>query len=455
MNRFIAPILFGSILLVCAIFIVVFQKMNPEMVSTDGATDSMVLDTNPGAGSGMMAAMQMMFNDMTGKTVLTPRIDIAGMEPAAPRGWFPTPYQTVDGEEITNTTLSRGPIVKDSTNTLLTRFDDAARGRGNAITVTYKRGEQLIAFMMRVPDQLNQNTVRGGMVAMIAQNMRGATDFDGRSGPFALHHGVPIEEGRGYVSSPSSNDNVPVDFRVFTADVSGLFLITVLTNSSDAAVAAVLKGIPMGQLIGMLPEPEPHLLISAEFQTRDAEPSKIVPGPSIARRGYIMKKVRLDYTDTDLSLLNSIIKRDIRSWDDAFERYGTGIGISPDILALLGPLPALRTDLQIEYTARALRKTSRVWTDEEDDILEGMSRRRIVDGDTLVRYIDDNPILSEEVIALINLLPQEFTETELPASDTTARVMVIRRGTKMAQGENTSSSCKIENGVRRCIIGGK
>ncbi len=450
MNRFIAPIFFCGIFLVCAMGVMAFQKMNMD-TTADGA----VVEAAPGVESGMMAAVQMMFNDMTGRTTITPKFDISGMEPAAPRGWYPTQYKTVDGEAITQTKLSRGLMVKDSTNTLLTGFNNAARGRGNAIAITYKRGEQMIAFMMRVPDQLNTNTVHGGMMAMVAQQLRSASDFNsGHDGPFALHHGVPFEETRGYVSSPTTNDDIPVDFRVFKGNLADMFVFTVLTNSSDAAVAAVLEGIPMGQLIGMLPEPEPHLLISVAFQTRDAEPSTVVPGPSIARRAYMMTKVRLDYSRNDVNLLDAIIDRRVLVWADAFERFGSGIGVSSDILALLGPLPALTTANQIEYDARALLLTSRVWTGDESRILSGMENRRLQDRGDAERFLDDNPILSEVVIDLINMLPEKYTETVLPASDTIARVMVIRRGTTINQGESSASVCVIENGVRRCIIGG-
>jgi hypothetical protein len=43
------------------------------------------------------------------------------------------------------------------------------------------------------------------------------------------------------------------------------------------------------------------------------------------------------------------------TWDDMFERDGTGIGLAPEILALLGDLPDMQVSQRIVYDARALR----------------------------------------------------------------------------------------------------
>ena len=160
----------------------------------------------------------------------------------------------------------------------------------------------------------------------------------------------------------STGTKVPVDYRVFGGNVGGMFKIKILTNSSDAAVANVLKNVPVGLIISMLPEPDPHLLISTDLQTRDAEANREVPGPSVARRAYLLVKMRLDYSEREKNILNRMVEGRIMTWDDMFERDGTGIGLAPEILALLGDLPDMHVFQRIVYDARALRQTEREWT---------------------------------------------------------------------------------------------
>lgn len=466
MNKFIFPILFGGILLVATFALMLFQQMNKE---TDTAEGGKVKDngekieyaagSNQAAG-GVAFALQLMFEDLTGSATVAPKVDVSGFVPAAPTGWFETPYKNEDGQAITETTLSRGPIAKSSTNAMLMQFDALAQGKGNGWARTYKRGDQMVSLILYVPEQYNTRTVRGGMMAVISENMRGFDDFGKSREIFALHHGVPIKEEAGYVSSSSSVDDVPIDYRVFNGDVGGMFTFQVLTNSSDAAVANVLRGLPVGDMIALLPEPEPHLLINAEFQTRDAEPSADVPvSPSIARRAYLMKKTRLDFSPRDKSFLNNLIRREIVKWEDAYEDFGIALDIAPEITGLLGPRPALTNAQTVEFTARAYRISDREWTRLENSILDQMARGNVKQYGDIDHYLDDGEVISEDIIALIKLLPQTYDAADasnqagLAESSVTAKDLVIRRGTKIGQGENTFGNCSIELGVRRCVVG--
>jgi len=465
MNKFIFPILFSGILLVAIFALMLFQQMNKGTETAEGGKDKdkggeieYAAGGNDAAG-GMALALRMMFEDLTGSTTVAPKVDVSGFVPVAPAGWLETPYKNEDGQAITETILSRGPIVKSSTNTMLMRFDALAQGKGNGWARTYKHGDQMVSLILYVPEQFNSRTVRGGIMAAISENMRGFDDFGKSREIFALHHGVPIKEEAGYVSSSSSQDDVPIDYRVFNGDVGGMFKFQVLTNSSDAAVANVLRGLPVGEMIALLPEPEPHLLISAEFQTRDAEPSTDVPAsPSIARRAYLMSKTRLDFSSKENGFLNDLTRRNIMKWEDAFEDYGTAVAISPEIKGLLGPMPALTNSQMVEYTARAYRQSGRDWTPVEDSILNQMERRSATKYSDIERYLDNGEVISEDVIALIKLLPQTYdaaeasNQTDLVESPVTAKDLVIRRGTKIGQGENTFGNCSIELGVRRCVV---
>ena len=88
-----------------------------------------------------------------------------------------------------------------------------------------------------------------------------------------------------------------------------------------------------------------------------------------------------------------------------------------------------------------------------------MARQQITEREDVDRYLTDGEVLSEEVSALIRLLSQTYdavavTSPALAPSDVSASELVIRRGTKIGQGENTFGNCKIELGVRRCVVGG-
>lgn len=467
MKRFIFPVLFGGILLVATFVLMLFQQMNgeTETAKADGdkaKSDEVEYETaNNQAPGGIMFALQMMYEDITGQTTIKPKVDVSGYVPAAPTGWFETPYKNEDGEAITQTSMIRTPIAKSSTNTMLMRFDALGQGKGNGFAKTYRRGEQLMSIALYVPDQFNERTIRGGIMAAVSSNMTAHGDFGKSREVFALHHGVPILEADGYVSSKGYQDDVPVDYRVFNGDIGGMFKFQVLTNSSDAAVADLLRALPVGEMIALLPNPDPHLLISAEFQTRDPEPSNIVPEtPSIARRAYLLKMTRLDFSSRDRDFLKDLTQRRIRTWDDAYEDYGIGLAVSSELTSLLGPMPALTNAQKVEYTARAYLQAGRDWTDNEENILEGMARTRVTERKDVDRYLKEGEVVSEDVISLINLLPETYdaaaasVQNGLVESPVSARELVIRRGTSIGQGEATFGNCKIELGVRRCVVGG-
>lgn len=461
MNRFIFPIFFGGILLIAAMVLMLFQQMQADDVADkgDGSDEEITVEAAPSGGGGMAFALQMMWEDMTGAATVRPQLKITDLVPADPEGWYVKDYRTSDGEQITQATLSRSKVVKNTTNSILQRFDDAANGHGNAVARTYLRGRERVAFLMYVPDQFNTNSIRGGMMSVISSQV--SMDFGSagrRTDMFALHHGVPIKEAAPFSKNMSSGIRVPVDYRVFNADVGGMFKIKILTNASDATVAKVMEGIPMGELIAKLPEPDPHLLVSQEFQTYTPDLSREVPGPTIARRAYLLVKTRLDYRDDEKRLLNNMADGSIKGWDDVLDNYGVLIGYAPEITDLLGPLPELSPSLKIKFTSRGLLESPQEWSQEEENILGGMARERIKERKDLDRYLVEGSVLAEEVIGLIRLLPEAYdaaaaTSVGLTPSEVSASELVIRRGTKIGQGASTFGNCKIEMGVRRCVVG--
>jgi len=458
MNRFIFPILFCGIALIAVSGIMVMQQMGGvvNMADTERNPEPNQAQTGSKA-SGIAAAITTMFESVTGQEVIKSDVALTPFLPVTPEGWTVANYVTADGEAITQTTISRGPIYKDSTNQLLLSFEDGTRGRVNAAALTFTEGDQTVAFLLKAPDQFNSNTVRGGMMEAITQNIASATDFGETSAIFALHHGVPFSEADPYQTSPSTRDDIPVDFRVFNGNVGGMFDIKILTNASDDAVAKVLEGIPMAALIAQVPEPEPQLLVSTEFATFEAVLDSQKPAPTIARQAYLIEKTRLDLTDVDKQILDDMRDGDVKTWHDAFGRFGTADGADPAIVSLLGPLPELIPAQHVEYKARGLLQADQDWTDADKGILNGMSRLSIVDRAGIDSYLDDGEAVSESVIALISMLPEiavevvaEVVPVETPE---VARELVIRRGNKTGKGASTFGNCNIENGVRRCIVG--
>lgn len=470
MNRFIFPIFFGGILLIAAMCLMLFQQMQTKDVAKadgDKSDDKeLSVEAAPGgsqAGAGMAFALKMLWEDLTGSATVRPKVSLKDLAPSDPEGWFAADYRTADGEEITQTKFSRNPIAKTGTNSLLEDFDDAANGVGNAIVRHYMRGSQRIAFLMYVPDQYNRNTVRGGMMSVIASNMSFSMDGSGRrmTDIFALHHGVPFKERDPYSRSGSSGIKVPVDYRVFTADVGRVFMIKILTNASDAAVAEVMKAVPMGELIARLPEPDPHLLISTDFQTYTDDLPREAPAPTIARKAYLLVNTRLDYSEKSKRFLDSMVNGNTKTWEDVFKRHGTALSYPQEIRDLLGPMPELRPLEEVSYTAKALLEGQTVWTDTEERILNAMwgTHKSPKERKDIDRYIKDGDVLAGEVIRLIRLMPETYdaaaaTAVALPKSSVSASELVIRRGTKIGQGENSFGNCSIELGVRRCVVGG-
>ena len=458
MNRFIFPILFCGVALIAVSGFLVLQQMGGVVNLADAERNPEPNEAQTGSkASGIAAAITMMFENVTGQEVIKSDVALAPFLPVTPEGWTVANYATADGEMITQTTISHSPIYKDSTNQILLSFDDAIRGRGNAAALTFTQGDQTVAFMLKAPDQFNSQTVRGGMMEAITQNIAAATDFGETSAIFALHHGVPFSEASPYQTSPSTRDDIPVDFRVFNGNVGGMFVIKILTNASDDAVAKVIAAIPMAALIAQIHEPEPQLLVSTEFVTSEVDLDRQKPAPTIARQAYLIEKTRLDLTDVDKQILDDMRDGDVKNWPDAFGRFGTADGVDPTIVSLLGPLPELTPAQLVEYTARGLLQTERDWTDADKSILNGMSRTSIVDRAGIDSYLDDGEAVSESVITLISMLPEVaievVAEAEPAETPDVARELIIRRGNKTGKGTSTFGNCSIENGVRRCIVG--
>lgn len=100
----------------------------------------------------------------------------------------------------------------------------------------------------------------------------------------------------------------------------------------------------------------------------------------------------------------------------------------------------------------------REWTETEDRILSGMARERIKERKDVVRYLEDGEELAQEVITLVQLLPEYYDAaavqaTYLAESTVTAKDLVIRRGTSIGQGTSTFGNCKIELCVSSCTVG--
>lgn len=460
MNKLLLPVLMLGLVLIAIVGVSGFQRFSVVTSVSDNTEIPSPSKAQTGSkASGVATAITVLFQDITGSSVTKSNVAIVPLMPTAPRGWSVSDYQNADGEAIMQAEIIRSVVYKNSTNQLLLAFEGATKGRKNEAALTFTKDDQTVAFLLRANDQFNANTVRGGIMVAIQENVRSATDFGETSDVFALHHGVPFTQADQVVSSMVGSDDIPVDFRVFTADIGGMFSIKIVTDGSDAAVAKVIEAIPMSALIAALPDPEPQLLVSAAFSTRDAVLSDEKPGPTIARKAYLIEKTRLNLSNRDKSMLGDMIDGDIKVWEDAFDEFGTALTIDPAILALLGPLPELTQPQYNAYSARAMLEMDDVWTDTDKRILSALANKRspVVDQSGIGSYLSDGEAVSKDVIALISKLPEAAPEkiAEAVATETpeVARDLVIRRGNKTGKGASTFGSCSIENGVRRCIVG--
>ena len=420
-------------------------------------------------------ALRMVVEGKAGAVTTTPEIDVRGMLPAAPDGWFAKYYDTADGEKIVGQQIVRSMVVQDTTNNILLDFQRAADAGKRGEAQTYIRGQMMMAIRIYVPEQLNKNTVQGGLMADISAALE-ASNFEPRNtgrtkGLFAKLDGIEIVEKPRWSTHYVSDVRSPVDYRRFVADLDGLIEIEVITTAADAHVAALFANIDMAAMNALLPAPSPSFRGGVGLQTAAAGPlSDQPPGPSLARRANDVLNNGLIHSEMDTRILAQIIEGDIEGWADIVRKYGVAFAPSDMMKGLLGEPPV---EVSVAMQAAVLKA-------QRDDELSYSDQRLATYLEKLVGPTQAEVIRSREwegehhpeLLALVKMLPVgDITfeqamaypapkpvihgrDVEMANSDgdITARP-TVRRGLDSRGATGANDSCTIEFGVRRCVVG--
>ena len=278
--RVLLPVMLLGLLMVGGTGLVFLQK---SLASGD-------LQIDPIGDTAIGTALSMVVSDVTGNNVIRTEGDLRGFMPAAPDGWTARVYEQADGTAITGTEMIRTAISKSTTNNILMDFARDVGVQKGAEVFTYENGDLKMALRMRLLDRFNERTLRGGIMASLSANMSGM-DFGGSgsggrsNGLFAKLDGIDFIQKPRFSKIPGVSQDMPVNYRNFVATVGQYIKIQLITNASDADVAALLSGIDMNALNAMLPETAPEFRAGIGWQVASTEPlSTVPPGQSTASK---------------------------------------------------------------------------------------------------------------------------------------------------------------------------
>ena len=409
----------------------------------------------------MATALRMVFEDSTGATTTQPQIDLRGLLPEAPDGWFRTGYSTGEGEAITGEQIIRSMVTKSDTNSLLLEFERAAGAGKYGEAAVYIRGPRRMAVMMRVPEQLNRNSVRGGLMAEAFDNINAMAfvlgDEEEEDGPFARVGGIAVEEQPRVSYVHRLRKNVPVDYRVFEMDVAGLVKIKILTNASDKDVADLLGKLDMAALDQKIGPGLSGILASAGVETAAATLATEPPGPGPMHRAYALVEAGAAGEDREGDIMRLIATGAIDDWDDVNKQYGRGFyNLTPQLTSLLGEEP---DEYRFARTAQFLiarEEETGALSREEVGVLRDIISGRVETRRDALERKSGRYEWHAETIALLSAMPageglEPVAEAAVESAEPAVRP-AVNRGLNPDSNFARSGSCTIEFGVRRCTL---
>ncbi len=435
--RILAPILLGLIAIGGFIGLTMFQAKSSS--SSDG--------------TGLMAALlDQVVSDFTPEPKKEV-VNLADFLPASPDGWFAKPYQTADGEEITDSSYRKSVVAIDTTNTILTTFE-SARTSSLGGAMTYLRGDQKVVLALRMRSERDMKSLQGSLMTAISGQLAAASNRDWNKDDFAQLYGVAFVESRRENKVISTSTTLPVNYRKFSASMGGQLSIDLLTNASDAAVASIIQEIDIIGLNDALMEPDPGVTAATGFVTRtpgrlDTEP----PAPSPAFMAYTILRDGTRVPPNDARFLARVAEFDIMDWSDVIDQYGETPDVSSTALAVMGPKPPEGMDRHTVSRAENLARNPDRWSPQEFILLMAIIDGGVIYKEDAAAYADYEDDMHEEIISLISRLPSDESQTQAVAgrSDDDAGP-TVRRGVDAKQTTSLGGDCSIELGVRRCVV---
>ncbi|WP_394179555.1 hypothetical protein [Yoonia maritima] len=371
---------------------------------------------------------------------------LVSIEVTAPDGWEVVPYETAHGEAIVNEALAARDTPATTTQGLLRQLADISVDEHKGAVWTFANAEELVVVnMVYGPHRPKRNSIFAQMKLASAGAPKPNLDIE-----VATVAGRPLILKPRISNVPGAEFPEPVNYRRFNMsfgdeEIDEVLNIAVLTNSSDAAVASALMGINLERANGLLPMPDPTVDAEAGIVTPDQQPlSSALPEPSVAYKALELLVSGRDFGTPWTEALQRVKAGEIADWDAFILAYPDSIEEAPfELLTLLN-------DGSEEISARSFAATmidsGREWNAHEHYILTKVVDLESAQSD-FEEYMSGDYDIADEVMALIARLPETRATAPSETPDVNARPAV-------STGFGQSSQCRIENGVRRCSVGG-
>ena len=359
-----------------------------------------------------------------------------------PEGWVVRAYETKDGELITEVSFDPdGPV--DTTQSILAKYQTRAGDIQGSTLTTFARGDERVALRISTAPHTPPRASLAGRFGRAAADEVGDIDDDR---VFATLAGLPVlEEPR--FTQVKGGPPMPVNYRYFTITIGDravdeVLEVSILTNSSDAAVLAALNSLDVETLHAQLPTPDPRVILSAGVLTRDALPlSDARPLPSPAYRAKQLLDAGQVFDAPWHDALVQIRMGDIEHWDDLKTRYPR-VDTTP--LALLDVLHDGSHENAARHFATILSNSGRNWSGHEYHVLSMISAAGTTQAD-LTEYLSGEFDIAPEVLALAQRLPQA-------APSQAIETQVVETGRVPTPGLRGNATWVIENGFRKCTV---
>ncbi len=367
---------------------------------------------------------------------------LGGMQIAPPDGWSVRPYRAADGALITG--VADNPAVEVGTTAqILESFNIPTGGLHEGAVKTFWRDDQMIALRMNItPHQPKRVSL---MERFGRQSDSDTLDPDS---VFATVAGLPMVIHPRVSIVDDAAAPLPVNYRYFTLTIGDQTVdealeLSFLTNSSDAALVAVLNSLDMAALNDRLPTPDSRVILSAGVMTRDPLPlSDVPPRPTPAYLALELlafgQVLEAPWQDALVQIRNGVIT----SWDELQARYPRIDTLPHELLGVLEDGSQTST---ARYFAAILSNSGRAWTGHEYHVLSTIAEIGSTQAD-LSEYLAGEFDVAPEVIALAKRLPlgndQQVNTTE-----------VVQSSIVPTTGLRRAATCVLENGARRCVVG--
>lgn len=370
---------------------------------------------------------------------------LVSIEVTAPDGWEVVPYVTAHGEAIVAEPLAAPDAPATTTQRILRALDTVNADVTKGAVWSFVNGDEIVVLKLAFgPHRPVGNSIFDQLSQASAGEPAPNLDID-----IATIHGINVVAKPRTSDVPGSDRAEPVSYRRYAMrlgdeEIDEVLDITLLSNSSDAAVANVLMHIDLDRANGLLPTPDPNFAQNSGIVTPDQQPLATTPPlPTIAYIAAGMLADGANLGDPWMDVLARVASAEITDWDHLIALYPDQIADIP--LPLFELLDNGSQENAARYFAARLRKSDRTWNDHEHYILGKIVNPESTQAD-FADYLTGNPDVADDVMALILQLPVSDTVVAVPVETSTG-----------TQGRNTilqSEQCRTENGVRRCTVGG-